>query len=65
VDFVGRYETFREDLEKLGKMFNIDRLIPHDNKAKTVDYRILYNENSIEIVKKLYHDDIKLFGYDF
>lgn len=65
VDFVGRYETFREDLEKLGKMFNIDHPIPHENKAKTVDYRSLYNDNSIEIVKRLYSDDIRIFGYDF
>lgn len=65
VDFIGRYETFVEDLEKLGKMFNIDRPIPHDNKTKKVDYRSLYNDNSIEIVARLYSDDIKMFGYEF
>lgn len=64
VDFIGRYENYELDLGFLGKKFGIEKKIPHDNKAKNEDYRTWYNERSIEIISRLYSEDIKIFGYE-
>lgn len=65
IDFVGRFENYEEDWNKICKILNIDISLPHLNKSQHRDYKTYYNEGLIEAVRKKYREDIKYFKYDF
>jgi hypothetical protein len=65
IDFIGRFENFDTDaktiLKKINK--NPDLILPHKNKSirkQTQDY---YDNETIDIVKHIYAEDFKYFGY--
>lgn len=66
VDFVGRYETYRQDL-----LYALERVgirlqdIPHLNASRKSDYRDLYNARTRDIVANYYAEDIARFGYSY
>lgn len=67
VDFVGRFETFTDDLravfDRLG--LECDPGI-HDNRSdRRADYRSYYDDASARRVRSLYGKDVEIFGYAF
>jgi hypothetical protein len=66
VNFVGKLENLSEDIkiieDKLGRTLNIKHLNSSD-KMKT--YKDFYNEETKEVVAKIYEKDIRLFNYKF
>lgn len=66
VDFVGRYETYRQDLlYALGRVGLNVQSIPHLNASRKIDYRDLYTPKGRDIVAEFYAEDIARFGYSF
>ena len=65
VDFVGRYETFSTDFQKICKHLNITSEETHINKTRnrTFDYMSEYDLESFEKIREIFQKDISLFGY--
>lgn len=66
VDYLGRFETLRDDFIKICDKIGIPELeLPVLNKKSYKPYQEYYTEKSKEIVAEKYARDIKLFGYSF
>lgn len=66
MDFIGRMENFKEDLQYVLKQIGIDcPRIPHRNVSSHEHYSHYYNERTKAIIEELYRADIEAFGYDF
>ena len=66
VDFVGRVESFDEDIEKISYRIGIDtpqRI--HTNKSNHNNYREYYTKETEGFVSDVCAKDIELFGYRF
>jgi len=65
VDFIGKVEDFNRDFNFVKKQINYSGFIGHRLKSKHKYYAHYYNDKTIEIVKKVYWQDLELFGYTF
>jgi hypothetical protein len=65
LDFLGRYENLKKDWEFISEKIGCSSILPHKNKTNHVDYKKFYNEETKDIVSKLYAKDIQLYGYKF
>ncbi|MDJ0598363.1 MAG: sulfotransferase family 2 domain-containing protein [Crocosphaera sp.] len=70
VDYVGKYETLMEDLEKICKKLNIpfDGWMPNAKGNIRNDkrhYSEVFNQEQMEFVRKKCQKEIELFGYEF
>lgn len=73
VDFLGRFESFEADVNKIldklkigKKLFGLRfKKIPHMRKSLRSHYTDYYNLESKRIIEELYKDDIELFKYSF
>ncbi len=65
VDYIGYFETINEDFDTICGILNIPAKLEHTNKSTELDYKAHYNEETIDIVAKLYQQDIDMFGYSF
>ena len=67
LDFIGRFENFASDLEKVIRQLEpgeikIRKLNASDNRK---NYRKYYNDELKQKVAKIYRKDIELFSYEF
>ncbi len=66
VDFIGRFENIDKDFKTITDTLNIKRLLKKTNiSQRKKDYRDYYDEETKEIVRKVYNKDIQLFNYEF
>jgi len=66
IDFIGRMENIQSDFDIICDKTGMDRLkLDHLNKSNSVDYREIYNDESIDIVSKSYKKDIDYLGCKF
>ncbi len=68
VDFIVRYENREKDLQYVGQKIGFPDLGRKYRLWKTSDeihYSRFYNDEAREIVRNMYADDIRLFGYEF
>ncbi|BDY13547.1 sulfotransferase family 2 domain-containing protein [Hydrogenimonas cancrithermarum] len=68
VNFVGRFENFNEDYEKIRHKIGTGEKLKHLNKSKDKkgeNYRDIYTPQMIEKVVSVYKQDLKLFDYSF
>lgn len=70
LNFIGRYETFREDLQKLfleiNQELNFEKLPITRKTDRDQNYRIYYtNDKMIQSIADFYKLDIEKFSYDF
>ena len=67
VDFVGRFENFRDDLSTvLDRLGLSDAELPHENtSSRKKDYREYYNDELIQRVGDIYQRDIQIFNFQF
>jgi len=65
VDFIGRFENVEEDWKYVASKIDAESVLPHIGASAHDDYRIYYDDESIEIVRNIYKKDIDLFGYEF
>jgi hypothetical protein len=67
VDYIGKFEKLDYEFNYLKNKLNIKSNLQHINssKRKYKDYRKFYNDETQDIVAKVYDKDIKLFDYNF
>jgi hypothetical protein len=65
VDFVGRFESLKQDFERVCDIMNLKLQLPHINKTMRKDYTKYYDEETKQIVADWHKTDIQNFGYTF
>jgi hypothetical protein len=73
VDFVGRFEAFEKDVNRILNTLKIGRncldsgivQIPHKNKGNRSHYTSYYDDETRDMVHQLFREDIVRFGYQF
>lgn len=66
VNTIYRFEDFKKTAKDiLGKLGIRKNIIPHINKTERTHYHDYYDDESREIVAKIYAKDIELLGYQF
>jgi len=70
MDYIGNVETLEDDWKYVATKINVNDTLPHVRlKAparKSSDYRVYYEDDeTIEIVSKIYKKDLELFNYEF
>lgn len=65
VDYLGRFETLEEDYQCLAEKIGGCDPLPHKNASSRKDFRSYYSAQAIDIVARVYAEDIRLFGYDY
>lgn len=67
-DFVGHFETFEADLQRLMEILDIDYSdVPHEVRHKMndrEDFMSFYDQRSKRIVQRLFREDFERFGYE-
>ena len=67
IDFIIRFENRQQDIEKLNNKFNlfIDGSIVTKKNKRHTDYKMYYDNETIEIVNKKFNKDINQFNYKY
>lgn len=66
IDFVGRMESFLDDLGYILNLIGLPHVeIPHQNATPHEHYSRYYTEKTKKTIGRLYKEDIKNFGYEF
>jgi hypothetical protein len=65
IDYIGRFENFQNDVKKIIHQFKLEpnTFIPHEKKSHKTHYAKYFTEETSEIVKKIYSEDIDQFDY--
>lgn len=66
MDYIGRFENLQKDFDKACDIIGVSkRKLPHHNKTKHEHYTMYYDNETQDLVAKLYQKDLKEFGYSF
>lgn len=66
MDYVGRLEDYNNSVKTIFTNINVNiNNITHTNKSNRGDYKGYFNDESIEIMNRLYKDDLNEFGYEY
>lgn len=67
VDYVGRFENLRQDFDTICQQIGLDGAeLPWSNSTRVkISYRDYYDDETYEMVKDLYAEDIDYFDYQF
>jgi len=66
VDFLGRFENYLNDWEKIKKIKGLNVELGHYNKlGKGIHYSAFYSDEMAEKVGEFYKCDVENFGYEF
>jgi hypothetical protein len=65
VEYIGYYERLAEDFDYVCERLGVTLELPHLNASKRRDYRDYYDDETREIVRAVYKDDVEKFGYRF
>lgn len=65
VDFVGKQECLSDDFSKICQEIGVKASLPRLNVSRISDYRESYNDETRELVRSTFREDIDLFGYEF
>ncbi len=66
LNYVGRFETLLADFQEVCRCINIPTMeLPHKVKGSGDDYHRHYDQDSRELVARVYREDVEMFGYSF
>lgn len=66
IDFIGRFENLKKDYSYVCKKIDIEQVsLPHKHKTHRKNYQAYFDEETIEIVRDTYREDIESFNYSF
>jgi hypothetical protein len=66
VDFIGKFENLNGDIVKISETIGVQtNTVPHKNRNidRKQNYLKYYSEQSFNIVKNAFREDVELFGY--
>lgn len=65
-DYIGKFEKIDETFNMIRETFDMNNVVfPHEKRTKNLDYRDVYDNESIDLISKIYKDDIDAFNYTF
>jgi chondroitin 4-sulfotransferase 11 len=64
-DFIGRFDQLETTEQWLGDTLHKRVKIPHFNVSQRDDYRRYYNEDTRDLVGRIYADTVETFGFEF
>lgn len=66
IDYIIKMENLEEDFNSMLTELGHDKIdaIPKINKSKRKDFQSYYNDETLNIVRSIYNNDLKLFGYE-
>ena len=65
MNFVGKYENLKEDFEKIEKDLGLPHIsLGHYRKHEHPPYQKLYDEETRQVVRRIYKNDFEAFGYE-
>lgn len=66
LDYIGRFENLSGDFETVCSNMGIETLeLPHIYKSSKDDYREYFDTDMVDLVARVYAEEIQLFGYKF
>lgn len=65
LDFIGYFENINDDFNYITTRIGINRTLTSSNRSNHISYIDCYNDETKDIVAKVYEEDIKLLGYSF
>ena len=65
VDDIYRFESFEEDFGRLCRRLDLDVVLQHKKPSSHRHYAEYYDDSTADIVARVFHRDIELFGYRF
>lgn len=66
LDYVGRFENLEDDWKYVAGIIGVSQELQHINKGgEKLHYTKYYDDSDVEIVRKLFKDDIETFNYKF
>lgn len=66
VDFVGKFENLQEDFNSIFDAIGLPPTdLPKKNRSVHEHYSNYYNQESIDIIAKMYNKDVEYFNYDY
>lgn len=66
LDYIGRFENLSNDFEIICDLMKIEPIIlPHELKGTDEGYQDAYDDNSINLIRSFYKEEIELFNYSF
>lgn len=65
VNFIGKFENLKGDWKYIASKIDCSPDLPHVNKTEHEHYSVYYDQETKEIVEKIYKKDIELFQYGF
>ena len=66
LDFIGRFENLQSDFNYICEQIGLEALaLPHLEKTEHGHYHKFYNDETRDLVSKIYQKDIELFKYEF
>ncbi len=65
-DYIGYFETLSHDFKEICAAMHCTSItLPHKLKGPPGDYREQYDQDSIDLISRVYREEIALFGYSF
>lgn len=65
VDFIGKMENIDSDFATVCQKLGIEMQLPHHNKSKHDSYKKYYSDETYQLVKDAFAEDIIMFDYEF
>jgi hypothetical protein len=66
LDQIGRFETLQKDFRKACDAMGLSHIeLPHILKGSSGNHREHYDEESIELISRIYKEEIELFNHSF
>lgn len=67
LDFIGRFENLQEDFDIVRQKLGTNKIphLTHSNKSSNYGYKKKYDEETIELVRDFYKEEIEVFGYNY
>jgi hypothetical protein len=66
VDFIGRTESFAEDLQRVQVQLGLEPSVPvHKNKSRHGTYHDYFTDETRQRIAEVYAEDVELFGYSY
>lgn len=63
VDFIGRFERYHADTQKLFARLGIESVTPRTNVSERAPLETYFDEESVDAIARMYRRDLELFDY--